>query len=349
MPPCALAAVPADGGIGLGSEWSAQAPPQADHLPTPESLLRHLTRGQAQHPDARAGRHARSSRKPPGTSAAAEEPAWPRSGCGVDDDGSPGPQREGYDCDPSHPPTRAPSDDLTHAVTAYLSRYKGLSREHTRSDLRVFLTWCAGHELHPLTVRRHHLELYVRWLQEVRRYKPSTVSRRTSVVAGFYRTCVIDGVLPRSPADQLRRPTVPAESPTLGPTHPQLEALLHAARQSQDRHDFALVARLGLLGLLGLRIFEATVADITDLGEEHGHRVLRVTGKGTKVVLVPLPPAVGRGIDQAAAGRVTGPILRNSRGRRADRHTATRRLRHLAASVNFAMPHLHPHLLRQTT
>jgi len=36
-----------------------------------------------------------------------------------------------------------------------------------------------------------------------------------------------------------------------------------------------------MLGLLGLRIFEATGADITDLGEEHSHRVLRVCGKGT--------------------------------------------------------------------
>jgi integrase/recombinase XerD len=55
-----------------------------------------------------------------------------------------------------------------------------------------------------------------------------------------------------------------------------------------------------MLGLLGLRIFEATGADIADLGEEHGHRVLRVCGKGTKIVLVPLPPAVGRAIDRAA-------------------------------------------------
>jgi integrase len=41
--------------------------------------------------------------------------------------------------------------------------------------------------------------------------------------------------------------------------------------------------------LLGLRIFEACDAGINDLGEEHGHRVLRVRGKGGKVVLVPLP------------------------------------------------------------
>jgi integrase len=147
-------------------------------------------------------------------------------------------------------------------------------------------------------------------------------------------------VLEHSPAEHVRRPNVPAESPTLGFTHLQFEALLTAARESVNDYDFALVA---MLGLLGLRIFEATGADIGDLGEEHGHRILRVCGKGTKVVLVPLPPAVGRAIDRAVADRPSGPILLNRRGTRMDRHAATRRLRHLAqhAGVRITRPHLH--------
>ncbi len=80
----------------------------------------------------------------------------------------------------------------------------------------------------------------------------------------------------------------------------QFEALLTTARESSNTSDFALVT---MLGLLGLRIFEATGADIADLGEEHGHRVLRVCGKGTKVVLIPLPPAVGHAIDRAIGTR----------------------------------------------
>jgi hypothetical protein len=32
-----------------------------------------------------------------------------------------------------------------------------------------------------------------------------------------------------------------------------------------------------------LAVFEATGANIADLGEEHGHRVLQVCGKGTKI------------------------------------------------------------------
>jgi integrase/recombinase XerD len=148
-----------------------------------------------------------------------------------------------------------------------------------------------------------------------------------------------------SPAEHVRRPVVPAESPTLGFTHLQFEALLTAARESANPCDFALVA---MLGLLGLRIFEATAADIADLGEEHGHRVLRVCGKGTKIVLVPLPPAVGRAIDQGVGSRVRGPILLNSHSTRMDRHAATRRLRHLAETADIQVTRPHPHMLRHT-
>jgi integrase/recombinase XerD len=85
--------------------------------------------------------------------------------------------------------------------------------------------------------------------------------------------------------------------------------MLTAARQSTNPNDFALVA---MLGLLGLRIFEATGADITDLGEEHGHRVL------------------------------------NQRGVRMDRHGATLRLRHLADTGGVRIARMHPHMLRHT-
>jgi integrase/recombinase XerD len=110
----------------------------------------------------------------------------------------------------------APSRELGLATVAHLSRYRGTSREHTESDLGVFFGWCQQRELAPLDAQRNDLELYLRWMQDVRRFKPSTVSRRLSVVAGFYRTCVIDGVLEHVPAEYVRRPTVPPESPTLG-------------------------------------------------------------------------------------------------------------------------------------
>ena len=197
----------------------------------------------------------------------------------------------------------------------------------------------------PLAAGRVHVELYVRWMQAVRRYKPATISRRLSVVVGFYRTCLIDGLLDPSPAEHVRRPHVPPESPTLGLSHLQFEAMLHAARSSPNINDFALVT---MLGLLGLRIFEACGADIEDLREEHGHRVLKVRGKGAKVVLTPLPPAVQRAIERAVDRRDVRPVLRNRRQVRMDRHAATRRLRHLADDAGISLPRMHPHMLRHT-
>jgi integrase/recombinase XerD len=166
-----------------------------------------------------------------------------------------------------------------------------------------------------------------------------------SVVVGFYRVCVIDQLLAHSPADYVRRPPMPADSPTLGLGHLQFEALLTAARLSANHSDFALIA---MLGLLGLRIFEACGANIADLGEEHGHRVLKVRGKGDKTVLIPLPPAVARAIEYAVEDREQGPILRNTLGRRMDRHAATRRLLHLSETAGIRMPRMHPHMLRHT-
>ena len=44
---------------------------------------------------------------------------------------------------PSHP--LAPfTDRLRLAVAAYLARFKGSSRQHTESDLRCYLAWCAA-------------------------------------------------------------------------------------------------------------------------------------------------------------------------------------------------------------
>ncbi len=239
----------------------------------------------------------------------------------------------------------AATDPLVRAVAAHLARYKGLTRSHTESDLRIWLRWCAEHRLDPLRAERAHIELYVRWMQEVRGFKASTISRRLSVVIGFYRTCAIDGIIPTSPAEHVRRPNVPPESPTLGLSHLQFEAMLTTAKASTNINDFALVA---MLGLLGLRIFEACGANIEDLGEEHGHRVLRVRGKGGKVVQTPLPPAVQRAIERTVDGRMSGPILRCTRGTRMDRHSATRRLRALAKAAGVTTARMHPHMLRHT-
>jgi integrase/recombinase XerD len=116
------------------------------------------------------------------------------------------------------------------AVAAYLGRFRGQSRIHTESDLRGYLVWCEVCGLDPLAASRPHVELYIRWLQEVRRYRPSTVSRRMSVVAGFYRTCVIDGVIEHSPGRVRAPPTGASRIP-----NPRVDA--PAVRGRVDRRE----------------------------------------------------------------------------------------------------------------
>jgi hypothetical protein len=53
-------------------------------------------------------------------------------------------------------------DPLQMPVAAYLARFKGLCRQHTQSDLRIFVGWCIERGLDPLTAHRVHLELFVR-------------------------------------------------------------------------------------------------------------------------------------------------------------------------------------------
>ncbi len=59
------------------------------------------------------------------------------------------------------------SGELSLAAVAHLSRYRGTSREHTESDLRIFITWRQERQLAPLDAQRNDLELYLRWMQDV--------------------------------------------------------------------------------------------------------------------------------------------------------------------------------------
>jgi hypothetical protein len=63
------------------------------------------------------------------------------------------------------------TDRLRLALAAYLARFRGSSRNRTESDPRSYLAWCTERGLDPLAAQRPHLELYIRWMQEIRRFQ----------------------------------------------------------------------------------------------------------------------------------------------------------------------------------
>ena len=74
------------------------------------------------------------------------------------------------------------------AVGGFLAGYAGATRTSYATDLRIFAAWCRQADLGLLTVRRSHLELFGRWMEETGRMR-STVARRVSTLASFYRYC----------------------------------------------------------------------------------------------------------------------------------------------------------------
>jgi hypothetical protein len=54
---------------------------------------------------------------------------------------------------PSHPLAPFTNQLRLAVAAAYLARFKGSSRQHTESDLRCYLAWCAERSLDPLAAK----------------------------------------------------------------------------------------------------------------------------------------------------------------------------------------------------
>jgi hypothetical protein len=121
------------------------------------------------------------------------------------------------------------------AAAAYLARYKGQSWIHTECDLRAFFRWCVERAVDPLNTTRPYIELCVRWMQEERHYAPSTVSRRLSTVDGGRLAPALSTAYSSTPPPGMSAAhPVTTLSPTLGLSHLQFEAVLHAAKLSPN-------------------------------------------------------------------------------------------------------------------
>ena len=147
------------------------------------------------------------------------------------------------------------------------------------------------------------------------------IDRRLSTVCGFYRFAHIDGRIRSNPAQYVRRPQVHA-SEARGLDRSELGVFLFTAEQF-DRDHAALAV---LLGLNGVRVSEACATSVEDLGMEHGHRTLRIVGKGNKPATIPLVPRTARAVDRPIGERSTAPVRRRRDGERLARRLGARQV-----------------------
>jgi site-specific recombinase XerD len=228
------------------------------------------------------------------------------------------------------------------AIGGFVAGYSGNTRVSYTTDLRLFAAWCADSRLRLLEVRRAHLEMFARTMEQDGRMR-STVARRLSTLCSFYRYCHLEGLLARDPAANVRRPKVDPESRTLGLDRNELGALLVQAGLGTLR-DHALIS---LLAMNGLRISEALGASVDDRDVDRGHRTLRVMRKGGKQVTVPLAPRTARALDLYIGERASGPIFVGAAGARMDRYAADRTVKRLARRAG-TTKRISPHSLRHS-
>lgn len=239
-------------------------------------------------------------------------------------------------------PARAAETEA--ARLTFLARYDADTARTYRVALERLFTWCDDYGIDPLAATRAHLELFSHHLSDVEQLKNSTVYGYLSVVSTFYRLAIADGRITHDPTVMLRKPKVYYDDDRLDrlSSHDLEKLILHACRRSPQRG--ALVM---LMGVMALRVSEACAVRVEDIaGYKHGHRVLRLVGKGGKPALMAIPPLVFRTLDEAAGDRTEGYLITTRTGRKPTRHDAYRWIATLGRQCGLG--DLHPHLLRHT-
>lgn len=202
-------------------------------------------------------------------------------------------------------------------VTAFLVGYPPHSSRAYFSDLKAWYAWCAEMGVHPLSARRHHVDVWVRHLSQEpqaatgRPASPASIARRLSCLSKFYDYGIKDAeLLEHSPVANVRRPKVSDDSSTVGLTAEELDRLLTAA----EAHGPRSAALVSLLVYNGLRIAEVLACDVEHFTHQRGHRVLRIVRKGGIASTEPLAPIVLRTLETYIGERTEGPIFLNAGG-----------------------------------
>lgn len=224
-------------------------------------------------------------------------------------------------------------------------RLAGLTVAAYERDVRVFLDLAGSMPLPGITV--HDIRRFVARLH-AGGLGGRSLARRLSAWRGFYGYLVRDHGLAVNPVVGIRPPRSPRRLPT-SLTPDEASRLLDGETGSKDPvRDKAIFE---LIYSSGLRLAEVVALDPGDIDLAAG--LVRVTGKGSKVRVVPVgraaTDAVAAWLPLRAAMAAPGEsaLFLNRRGGRIGPRTVQSRLRQLGATRGLATG-VHPHVLRHS-
>lgn len=207
-------------------------------------------------------------------------------------------------------------------------------------------------------IRREHIESYIEHLQTkapgrsgAAGQKSATVSIVYRTLRTFWRSCVSEEEISRSPMERMESPKVTEEAPAVV-SREELDRLMKAAAGSsfEDRRNTAL---LRLLADSGMRRGEVAGLQLADVDFSHdGVILLRgETSKGRRDRLVPLSRAAVAALDKYLRVRGSHPhadtpwLWLGKRGRLTD-SGVLQVVEKLGRAAGIAG--LHPHVFRHT-
>lgn len=254
-----------------------------------------------------------------------------------------------------------PGEQLARLAAAFLATW---TSPHTaksyRYAIRSWLDWCDHHRVDPLNAVPAHGQLWMTALHD-QGYADGTRANRLSAVRSWYEWLETQDVPFRRNPAKLTRNQRPQASPVPTPalSAEQVVALLDAADADTPR----TAAIVWTLVTTGLRVAELLAADIEDLGQDQGHTVLHVMGKGRRrrdALLIPTTHqritaylATRADVDRlpalAAGARPRRPLLVTDTGRRIDPRNLRRQLVRLVTTAGLPEPliaRMGPHVLR---
>lgn len=213
-----------------------------------------------------------------------------------------------------------------------------------RGALVMYFRWCLQRDLAPLDATRRDIEDYKQVLMN-RDLKPASINSYLTVIEGFYNVAEQDDLVTKNPARFVKKPKKPRTSSTDALTYLEFADCLRASKALGPRHHALVV----LLGMLGLRISEACSVQVQDFGEERGHRVLKIIGKGDKPAVIPLPPIVLRALEPLIQDREHGHLILSKWGTPLQRNSGHRLLKEVVREAKVDRgKNITPHSLRHT-
>lgn len=176
--------------------------------------------------------------------------------------------------------------DLLREFLSYLRVERGLAKNSIESyerDLARLKFWTERENLEMVELTRGDLRGFVADLSR-EGLSPTSVSRVTSAVRGFYKFLLIDGHLKKNPSEDLDTPQKGFYLPKFL-NQSEIESLLSAPDVSQEigLRDRAI---LELMYACGLRVSEAVDLKISDVELDSG--ILTCKGKGNKTRKIPI-------------------------------------------------------------